>query len=108
MHCSNLHHSVPEAALNLKVDVRTVHSLTVTWDVPMSGGLTGYTVNVEERTGSEQTIQDSAPRIVTFNGGLSAGTQYTVILVTVSGDQNSKPIQKTFHTSKFKDITLFC
>lgn len=108
MHCSNLHHSVPEAAQNLKVDVGTVHSLTVTWNVPMSGGLTGYTVNVKEKTGSEQTIQGNAPRIVTFNGGLSAGTQYTVILVTVSGDQNSKPTQKTFHTSKFKDIILFC
>ena len=81
------------------MDVRTVHSLTVTWDVPTSGGFTEYTMNVQENIGSEQTIQGSAPRIATFTG-LTAGTQYTVELVTVSGDQLSRTMQRKFYTSK--------
>ena len=85
------------------MDVRTVHSLSVTWDVPTSGGLTEYTMKIQEQTGSEQTIQGSVPRIAIFTG-LTAGTEYTVELVTLSGDQISRTVQRTFYTSKYRDV----
>ena len=91
---------MPEPARKMSADVRSVHSLTVTWDVPSSGGLTEYRVNVQGQAGSEQTVAEDAKRTVTFTG-LVAGAPYTVVMVTVSGERRSSAIQKAFYTRTF-------
>jgi len=84
----------------MTADVRSVHSLTVTWDVPSSGGLTEYRVNVQGQAGSEQTVPENAQRTATFTG-LVAGAQYTVVMVTVRGERRSSAVRKTFYTRTF-------
>ena len=90
---------VPQPARRMRADVRSVHSLTVTWDSPSSGGLTEYRVIVEE-VESNRTVPKSELRSSTFTG-LTAGTPYTVVVVTVSGERRSSAIQRKFHTRKF-------
>ena len=84
----------------MRADVRSVHSLTVTWDVPSSGGLTEYRVNVQGQAGSEQTVPENSQRTATFTG-LVAGAQYTVVMVTVRGERRSSAVRKTFYTRTF-------
>ena len=90
---------VPQPARRMRVDVRSVHSLTVTWDSPSSGGLTEYRVIVEE-VESNHTVPESELKSSTFTG-LTAGTHYTVVVVTVSGERKSSVIQRKFYTRKF-------
>ena len=96
----NGHVSEPHAPRNLSIETRTGSSLTVTWEPPMSGLLTEYRVYLTGVSGSDQIISTSGTRRTTFTG-LTAGTSYTVVVVTRSGDQQSDPLADTFYTSKF-------
>ena len=90
----------PNAPGNLTVLYRTGRSLTVNWDAPAVGTLTGYSVTLSGNgTIKTQTIgNDTTTSAFT---GLTAGTEYTVGVVTVSGDQQSADeVNNTFYTSK--------
>ena len=67
----------------------------------MSGKVVEYNIRLRGVDGKEQTVNGSAVRKVMFDG-LSAGTEYTVALVTLSGDQQSDTVEGQFYTSKFK------
>ena len=76
----------------------TKTSMTVSWNQP-SGGVGQYEVRLEEKSGSNQIIKSKSTIRATFNG-LTPGTQYTVVLVTVYGGQRSTTPNKAFYTSK--------
>ena len=84
----------PSAAKNLKAMV-TDESMTVTWTA--ATGIVGYyEVWLKEKSDTKRNV--TQPR-TTFTD-LTAGKQYTVVLVTVSGDQRSITAEKSFYTSK--------
>ena len=89
--------SEPNAATISGASV-TETSMTVSWNQP-SGGVSKYEVRLEEKSGSKQAITPKSTTRATFEG-LSPGTRYTVVLVTVYGGQGSTTPEKAFYTSK--------
>ena len=67
----------------------------------MSGRVVEYTIKLQNVSKKEQTVPSHAVRKVMFDG-LDAGTEFTVVLVTLSGDQQSDIVNGQFYTSKFK------
>ena len=86
----------PTTSQNLTVDARTVDMLLITWDAPSP---CEYIVNLEGVPGSERIIHANENR-TTFTD-LAAGTQYTVVVVVVSGYQRSQQLEGQFYTSKW-------
>ena len=77
----------------------TLHSLTVKWDAPEVGGLTGYNVTlVGESTFQTQTVGNDAT--VTFTG-LEAGAEYIFGVAAINGNQRSTNVEETFYTCKY-------
>ena len=89
--------TVPNAAEALSMTDRTTRSLTVMWDAPTEGGLTGYSVTVEGdgKYHTQSLANDTTTH--TFVG-LMSGTQYTVSVVTLAGDQKSEPLIGKYYT----------
>ena len=80
----------------------TGQSLTVSWDAPSDGALTGYSVKLEGGDKSQNQTHGKDTRTAAFIG-LTAGTKYSVVVVTVSGDQQSAE-QYTLYTSKHDTV----
>ena len=90
---------MPNSVENLAVPTITTSSLTIEWAAPADGEWEGYTVKLEgDGTPSIQTPNKNATT-ATFTG-LTAGTEYTVGIVTTSGGQQSAKVEDTFYTSK--------
>jgi len=85
------------------VETRTATSLLTTWDAPIRCVATEYVVKLEEVPGSERVISANETR-TTFTG-LAAGTLYTVVVVTASGQQRSMTTEGQFYTSRL--TTMF-
>ena len=78
-------------------------SLFVTWDAPGVGVLTKYSVSLE----GDGTFQKQTPGNDTTTAaftGLTAGTVYSVWVVTVSGDQQSTAVKDIFYTGKHEKV----
>ena len=76
-------------------------SLTVEWAIP-DGSVKGYNVTLEGDDGAHPAEQrDESSTIAIFNG-LTAGTEYTVRVITLSGDQQSETVEYKFYTSTYK------
>ena len=89
--------TVPGAAVHIVLSASSSSLLTVEWGAP-SGGVKGYTVTLEGDDGDHPAeARDESTRSATFNG-LSAGTEYTFGVVTLSGDQQSAKVQHKFST----------
>ena len=95
----------PHAPQNLSIDTVTGNSATLTWDPPNDGGLTGYRVHLADVSGTERLINTNATRKMIFTE-LTAGTQYTVVVVALSGDQQSEILADTFNTGKHLSLTF--
>lgn len=92
------------------VNSRTVATLTLSWDTPVSGRVTEYKIRLLDVSWTEQTISGRATRKVIFTG-LTAGAESTVGLVTESGDQQSETVEGHFYTGKcniFYCMTDYC
>ena len=74
-------------------------SLILTWDAPDVGGLTKYRVTLEGDNRVKTQTPDKDTTTVVFTG-LTAGTEYTAGLVTLSGDQQSAKVEDVVYTSK--------
>ena len=97
--------TVPNAVENLVMPTRTTSSLIIEWAAPTDGGWEGYTVKLEgDGAPSPQTYNKDATN-ATFTG-LTAGTEYSVGVVTTSGGQQSTKVEDTFYTSKC--VTRLC
>ena len=94
--------SGPNVPQNLVVNSQTVATLTVSWDTPFSGLVTEYKIRLLDVSWTEQTISGRATRKVIFTG-LTAGAEYAVVLVAVSGDQQSETVEGHFYTGKYND-----
>ena len=92
-------------AENLMVDLRTLSSLIVTWDAPKSTIVEAYAVSIRGLPETEQTMSGRAIRKATFDG-LTAGTQYTVSVLSVSGDMTSDNLEEQFYTSKWNVFAI--
>ena len=88
----------PTAVQNLAVESRTTNSLLTTWDAPFRCVATEYVVKLKDVPGSEGVISATETRH-TFTG-LTAGTLYTVVVVTASGHQRSTPTEGQFYISR--------
>jgi len=83
------------------MSARSPSSLTVEWGAP-SGGVKGYNVTLEGDDGAHPAEQrDETSTIAIFNS-LTAGTEYTVRVITLSGDQQSETAENKFYTSTYK------
>ena len=91
----------PNKAKNLAVSVRTVSSLTVTWDAG-DGENTGFTVQLD--SGTEIPVTKGTSGTYTFNS-LTPGKEYNVTVVTKSGNQTSTDLTGSFRTSKFLSVS---
>ena len=88
----------------------TVDSLAVSWTAPTPGGVTSYTVTLKEGTATKGTKTGVTGTTATFDSStagkeLTAGTKYTVEVVSVagvlnSGGQSSDSLSGNFFTSK--------
>ena len=77
----------------------TASTLTVMWDAQSTGYVDKYTAELTNATGTKLTTSDVKSTNTTFLG-LTAGSQYNVVVVAVSGDQHSRALQEIIHTSK--------
>ena len=83
---------------NVVASARSPSSLAFGWNAP-SGGVKGYTVTLDGDDAAHPAVQcDNSTRTATFNS-LRAGTEYTVRMVTLSGDQRSAKVETKFYTS---------
>ena len=89
--------AVPSVILNLAVSSRTNASMTVTWDAPSVGGVTGYNVTLQGGD-TLQTESVTEPTTSVEFRGLKAGSVYTVGIVTVLGELRSTTVNKEFYT----------
>ena len=90
---------MPNRVRNLLLTNQTLHSLTVTWDAPKVGGLTGYNVTLAgDSTFQTQTAANNTT--VTFTG-LKAGAEYIVGVAAVNGNQRSANVEGTSYTCKY-------
>ena len=94
--------SDPYPAQNLTSLVSTVSTLILTWDAPGVGGLTQYRVTLDGDNTVKTQTPDKDTTTVVFTG-LTAGTEYTAGLVTLSGDQQSAKVEYVVYTSKSAD-----
>ena len=83
----------------MAVKERDTTSLTVEWGEPSSGDYTGFVVSLQGVSGNEQVIDGNANREAVFES-LAAGTSYTVVVSTRSGDQASEDATNSFYTCK--------
>ena len=90
---------MPNAPTNLQATA-TVDSLTPVWEAPTLGGVTTYTVTLNDGATLKKTTPDVTGTTTTFNDGLIAGKEYTILVVSVIGGQNSEPLLADFYTSK--------
>ena len=88
-----------------------MNSLTVSWTAPSSGAVTSYTVTVKEGTTVKDTKTSVTETTATFDSltvskKLTAGTEYSVEVVSVAGVLNSggqssdSLLSGNFYTSK--------
>ena len=97
--------TVPNSARNLLLTNQTLHSLTVKWDAPEVGGVTGYNVTLEgDITLQTQTAANDTT--VTFTG-LKPGAEYIVRVTAVNGNRRSTPVEEQFYTSTYESCTYF-
>ena len=82
---------------NISVSARSPYSLTVEWDRPSSGEWDGFSVSMYDDDGVY--FNDSIEECTRTYNGLSAGTEYTVLVVTQSGGQESAVAENKFYTS---------
>ena len=71
-------------------------TLTVTWDAGVDEN-TGFAVKLQGK--DEHPVATGTKGSYEFTG-LMAGREYTVVVVSSSGDQRSDSLTRKFHTSK--------
>ena len=76
----------------------TVNSLTVTWTASSTTGVS-YTVTLKNGATTVKTEPGVSGNSKAIDR-LTAGTQYTVVVVAVIGGETSAEADKTFYTSK--------
>jgi hypothetical protein len=92
--------TAPGRANHIAVSARSPSSLSVRWDAP-TGGVKGYSIILENYDGAFQEKEhDNRTRTATYNG-LTAGTEYTARVITVSGGQKSERVENKFYTSTY-------
>ena len=91
--------SVPNAPQKLELQSTSVDSLTVKWELPALSALTEYNVTLTYG-GTHQTQTTDNNKTTQEFTDLTAGTEYTVSVVAVSGDQRSVKVEDKFYTSK--------
>ena len=94
---------VPNTVRNLLLTNQTLHSLTVKWDAPEVGGVTGYNVTLADDS-TFQTQTAASDTTVTFTG-LKPGAEYIVGVAAVNGNQRGTPVEKKFYTSTYESCT---
>ena len=92
----HLHFPEPNKPTDLAVSERTVGSLTVTWKAG-AGENSEFKVKLQGKT--EHTVSGGDTGTYTFDS-LEAGKEYTVVVVTKSGNQKSDSLSGNFRTSK--------
>jgi hypothetical protein len=98
--------AVPGTVVNLVVPARTNSSMTVTWDAPSVGGETGYYNVTIKGTGTFKTESFDRKTTRAEFKDLTAGTAYTVSVVTVIGDLQSTVVERTFYSGKYDCLVV--
>ena len=92
-------------AEKLSVSNRTTSSLTLKWDAPAEGGLTGYNVTVDGDGKYQTQSFDNVTTTHTFVG-LTPGTQYTVNVIALVNDVQAAPLVGKYYTSTCCNLHL--
>ena len=89
----------PNAPSNVHASTATVSSVTVEWTAATSGAGSTYTVTLKDGDTVKETTTGITGTTTDFNS-LTAGKQYTAVVVSVNGNQSSDPVQGIVYTSK--------
>ena len=73
--------------------------------MPDSGLVETYIVELKNESGGKKDVSAFSVKTTMFTG-LDAGTQYTVVMVTASGDQRGDKVEKIFYTSKYTIVKV--
>ena len=89
----------PLPAINIANTSVTTSSLSISWGAP-SGDYTKYLLSLAEVSGSGMTVIKGSAQNAVYQS-LTAGTQYTVEIITQAGDQQSTKASQIFYTSRY-------
>ena len=92
--------AAPNGVKDLALASTTVNSLTVQWTAP-TGGYTEYKVTIG---GADEQTVAKGTTTATFSG-LTAGTEYTVAVITVNNADKSSKVEESFYTSKYETLS---
>ena len=86
--------------LQLKPDGRKSNSLSFSWNPPASGSYDGFLVTLLGLSNVTMVAKNNAQEYEATFSTLLSGAQFTIVVVTFVGDQQSEPLTKLFYTSK--------
>ena len=72
-------------------------SLSFSWDAPVSGEVTAYTIELLGVSMTKHTVGSRENRSTTFDN-LVAGREYIVVVAAISGDVSSSNLEKRAYT----------
>jgi len=96
---------ITATAEKLSVSNRTTSSLTLEWEAPAEGGLTGYNVTVEG-DGKYQTQSLDNDTTTHTLVGLTPGTPYTVNVIALTNDVQAAPLVAKYYTGMCRSLHL--
>lgn len=96
--CDEFNFLEPNAATNLRTTTVTESKLTVEWTAPVNGVVKEYELQLKSKAVNTNTVTRTTTS-ATFEG-LTAGTKYTVVVISKSGVQRSRALDEDFYTSK--------
>ena len=103
LNITSIFFAVPSPPSDLEVTIRTADALTVTWTATESEMFTGYKVTVGEGENVKTETPAKDVTSVEFTG-LTAGTEYTVTLVSRNNEDESSALTDTASTREFRFI----
>ncbi|ELU16972.1 hypothetical protein CAPTEDRAFT_214890, partial [Capitella teleta] len=96
----------PESALNLQLETSTSNTLVVQWEEPSTGSYDEFLVRIQGH-GEAQKILNSNQRTYKKEfDNLSAGTEFTMEVITVSHGQHSTATTDKFYTKPERPSNL--
>ena len=87
----------------LSVSNRTTGSLTLEWEAPAEGGLTGYNVTVEVDGKYQTQLLDKDIKTHTFDG-LTPGTRYDVNVIAMMNDVQTASLVGKYYTGMCRNL----
>ncbi|KAM7414498.1 hypothetical protein PAMA_019354 [Pampus argenteus] len=85
------------STVEVSVVIKTTSSICISWNT-VSGVVSGFILSIKNQTSNQELIiSHQESRFYTFEG-LAPGSQYTIEVISTSGERKSKPATIILHT----------